>query len=109
MARATSRVKLALVGDILPLHAHPLRVAEELAMLDVITCGRLIAGFVWGIPRESLVYGAPVREAKAHFDEALEVVLGAWTSDAFSHHGQFLHYDAVDMGPRPYQQPHPPI
>src|SRR5216684_5075862 len=109
IARATSKIKLTMLGNLLPLHAHPLRVAEELAMLDVITRGRLIAGFVRGIPREHLVYSVPLSESKARFDEALEVIFGAWKSDVFSHHGRFFNYDDVDMWPRPYQQPHPPV
>jgi len=109
VARATSKIKLTMLGNLLPLHAHPLRVAEELAMLDVITRGRLIAGFVRGIPREHLVYSVPLSESKARFDEALDVIFGAWKSDVFSHHGRFFNYDDVDMWPRPYQQPHPPV
>jgi alkanesulfonate monooxygenase SsuD/methylene tetrahydromethanopterin reductase-like flavin-dependent oxidoreductase (luciferase family) len=109
IARATSTIKLTMLGNLLPLHAHPLRLAEELAMLDIITRGRLIAGFVRGIPREHLVYSVPLSESKARFDEALDVIFGAWTSDVFSHHGRFFNYDDVDMWPRPYQQPHPPV
>src|SRR5207302_131140 len=109
IARATSRMKLTMLGNLLPIHGHPLRVAEELAMLDVLTRGRLIAGFVRGIPREPLVYNVPQRETKARFNEALEVIMGAWTQDLFTHHGSFYNYDDVDMWPRPYQQPHPPV
>ncbi len=109
VAGITRRLKLAMLGNLLALRAHPLRVAEELAMLDVISRGRVIAGFVRGIAREFLVYGLPMRDGKARFDEALEVILGAWTSDLFSHHGRFFDYEDVDMWPRPYQQPHPPV
>lgn len=109
IARATSRIKLTMLGNLLPLHAHPLRVAEELAMLDCITRGRLIAGFVRGIPREHLVYSVPLSESSERFEEALDVILNAWTSPCFTHHGRFFHYDSVDMWPRPYQQPHPPV
>jgi len=51
----------------------------------------------------------PLNESKARFDEALDVIFGAWKSDVFSHHGRFFNYDDVDMWPRPYQQPHPPL
>ena len=54
VAAKTKRIKLAMAGNLLPLHGHPLRVAEELAMLDNLTRGRIIAGFVRGIPREYL-------------------------------------------------------
>jgi alkanesulfonate monooxygenase SsuD/methylene tetrahydromethanopterin reductase-like flavin-dependent oxidoreductase (luciferase family) len=109
IARATSHIKLTMLGNLLPLHAHPLRVAEELAMLDCITRGRLIAGFVRGIPREHLVYSVPLNESAERFEEALDVILNAWTSESFSHHGRFFNYDSVDMWPRPYQQPRMPV
>jgi len=109
IARATSKIKLTMLGNLLPLHAHPLRVAEELAMLDCITRGRIIAGFVRGIPREHLVYSVPLSESSERFEEALDVILNAWTSESFTHHGRFYNYDNVDMWPRPYQQPRPPV
>jgi alkanesulfonate monooxygenase SsuD/methylene tetrahydromethanopterin reductase-like flavin-dependent oxidoreductase (luciferase family) len=109
IARATNNIKLTMLGNLLPLHAHPLRVAEELAMLDCITRGRLIAGFVRGIPREHLVYSVPLSESSERFEEALDVILNAWTSEHFTHHGKYFDYDSVDMWPRPYQQPRPPV
>ena len=62
VAAKTKRLKLAMAGNLLPLHGHPLRVAEELAMLDNLTRGRIIAGFVRGIPREYLALSIPLRE-----------------------------------------------
>lgn len=109
LARATKEIKLTMLGNLLPLHGHPLRVAEELAMLDVMTRGRMIAGFVRGIPREHLVYSIPLSESEERFEEALDVILNAWTSEPFTHHGRFFHYENVDMWPRPYQQPRPPV
>lgn len=109
IAHATQRIKLTMLGNLLPIHGHPLRVAEELAMLDTLTRGRLIAGFVRGIPREPLVYSVPIHETRTRFNEAIEVILGAWTQDLFTHDGPHYHYDSVDMWPRPYQQPHPPV
>lgn len=109
VAAKTKRLKLAMTGNLLPIHGHPLRVAEELAMLDCITRGRIIAGFARGIPREFLLYPVPLRESRPRFEEALDVIINAWTSDLFTHDGQFYHYKDVDMWPRPYQKPHPPI
>ena len=109
VAANTKRLKLAMVGNLLPVHGHPLRVAEELAMLDVITRGRLIAGFARGIPREYLVLPVLLKETRPRFEEALDVIINAWTSDLFTHHGKFYHYQDVDMWPRPYQKPHPPV
>jgi len=77
----TKRIKLAMAGNLLPLHGHPLRVAEELAMLDNLTRGRIIAGFVRGIPREYLALSIPLREGRPRFEEALDVILKAWTHD----------------------------
>ncbi|HEX9880710.1 MAG TPA: LLM class flavin-dependent oxidoreductase [Candidatus Binatia bacterium] len=109
IAARTERLKLAMAGNLLPVHGHPLRVAEELAMLDVITRGRIVAGFVRGIPREYLILPVPLRESRPRFEEALDVILNAWTSELFSHEGRFYHYKDVDMWPRPYQRPHPPV
>ena len=109
VAAKTKRLKLAMAGNLLPLHGHPLRVAEELAMLDNLTRGRIIAGFVRGIPREYLALSIPLREGRPRFEEALDVILKAWTHDLLNHDGQFYHYKDVDMWPRPYQSPHPPV
>jgi alkanesulfonate monooxygenase SsuD/methylene tetrahydromethanopterin reductase-like flavin-dependent oxidoreductase (luciferase family) len=109
VAAKTKRLKLAMAGNLLPLHGHPLRVAEELAMLDNLTRGRIIAGFVRGIPREYLALSIPLREGRPRFEEALDVILKAWTNDLLNHDGQFYHYKDVDMWPRPYQSPHPPV
>jgi len=109
VAAKTKRIKLAMAGNLLPLHGHPLRVAEELAMLDNLTRGRIIAGFVRGIPREYLALSIPLREGRPRFEEALDVILKAWTHDLLNHDGQFYHYKDVDMWPRPYQNPHPPV
>jgi len=105
VAAKTKRLKLAMAGNLLPLHGHPLRVAEELAMLDNLTRGRIIAGFVRGIPREYLALSIPLREGRPRFEEALDVILKAWTNDLLNHDGQFYHYKDVDMWPRPYQSP----
>ena len=91
VAAKTKRLKLAMAGNLLPLHGHPLRVAEELAMLDNLTRGRIIAGFVRGIPREYLALSIPLREGRPRFEEALDVILKAWTNDLLNHDGQFYH------------------
>lgn len=109
IAAKTKSLKLAMAGNLLPLHGHPLRVAEELAMLDNLSRGRVIAGFVRGIPREYLPYCIPVSEGRPRFEEALDVIIKAWTSDIFTHDGKYYHYKDVDMWPRPYQKPHPPV
>ncbi len=104
----TKRAKILPTGAILPLH-NPLRIAEEYAMLDVMSAGRLIAGFERGGITNYLAYSVPIQE-KAKFEEAWELIVKAWTSDEpFRWDGTCSHFDPVSIWPRPYQKPHPPI
>jgi alkanesulfonate monooxygenase SsuD/methylene tetrahydromethanopterin reductase-like flavin-dependent oxidoreductase (luciferase family) len=107
-AQRTRRLKFFILGNLLPLH-NPLRIAEELAMADCISRGRIMAGFARGVPREYKVYDVPMAESRARFDEALAVILRAWQEDVFSHQGKFWNYKDIAIWPRPYQQPHPPV
>ena len=107
-AQRTSRVKLLIYGNLLPLH-EPLRLAEELAMLDCLSNGRLISGFARGIPREYQVHNVALAESRARFDEAYEIITRAWTEEVFSYQGKFWSYQHVALWPRPVQQPHPEI
>ena len=107
-AQRTRRIKLLIYGNLLPLH-DPLRLAEELAMLDCLSNGRIVSGFARGIPREHNVYGVPLRDSRARFEEAWEIVRRAWTEEVFSYTGRFWSYDDVAIWPRPVQQPHPPV
>jgi alkanesulfonate monooxygenase SsuD/methylene tetrahydromethanopterin reductase-like flavin-dependent oxidoreductase (luciferase family) len=107
-AQRTKNLKLAIYGNLLPLH-DPLRLAEELAMLDCLSNGRLISGFARGIPREHEVYQVPLKESRARFEEAWEVIRRAWTEESFSFEGRFWNYRDVAIWPRPVQQPHPPV
>lgn len=104
----TKQLKLLMYGNLLPLH-DPLRLAEELAMLDCMSNGRVISGFARGIPREYNVYQVPQKDSRARFDEAWEIVRRAWVEERFSHEGQFWKFKDVAIWPRPVQQPHPPI
>ena len=107
-AQRTKKVKLLIYGNLLPLH-EPLRLAEELAMIDCLSNGRLISGFARGIPREYQVHNVPLADSRARFDEAYEIITGAWTQEVFSYQGKFWSYKDVALWPRPVQQPHPPI
>ncbi|HEX4098473.1 MAG TPA: LLM class flavin-dependent oxidoreductase, partial [Caulobacteraceae bacterium] len=107
-AERTQRMKLLIYGNLLPLH-EPLRLAEELAMLDCLSDGRLIAGVARGAQREYRAHNIPMSESRARFEEAYEIIRRAWTEDIFSFHGQFHSYDDVAIWPRPVQQPHPPV
>jgi alkanesulfonate monooxygenase SsuD/methylene tetrahydromethanopterin reductase-like flavin-dependent oxidoreductase (luciferase family) len=107
-AQRTKNLKLLIYGNLLPVH-DPLRLAEELAMIDCMSNGRLISGFARGIPREHEVYGVPQTESRARFEEAWEIIERAWTEEVFSFEGRFWSYHDVALWPRPVQQPRPPV
>lgn len=110
LARRTSRIRIAVVGNALPLYNPPLRVAEEYAMLDVISGGRLIAGMVVGGGPEYYAYGVNPAQARERYAEALDLILQAWTRPGpFSFHGKYYQLRYVNPWPRPLQRPHPPI
>ena len=106
-SQVTKKLKFIILGNLLSIH-NPLRIAEELAMADCLTRGRIISGFARGLPREHSVYGIPMGESRARFEEAVDIILRAWTEDVFSYEGKFHSYKDIAMWPRPYQQPHPP-
>src|SRR5438093_3748180 len=107
-AQRTQRLKLLIYGNLLPLH-DPLRLAEELAMLDCMSNGRIVSGFARGIPREHNVYKVPLADSRARFEEAWEIIRRAWTEEVFSYEGRFWSYRDVAIWPRPVQAPHPPV
>jgi alkanesulfonate monooxygenase SsuD/methylene tetrahydromethanopterin reductase-like flavin-dependent oxidoreductase (luciferase family) len=109
LSRRTKGV-LALLGRALPLLANPLQVAEEMAMLDQITGGRLIAGFVRGIGSEYHSMGVNPTESLARFQEAHDLIVRAWTEPGpFAFTGKYYDFAYVNVWPRTYQEPHPPI
>jgi len=109
LSQRTQRMKIGVLGNILPLRQHPVRVAEEYAMLDCMTEGRLIAGFVRGIPSEYLWYNVNPTESRGRFAEAFDVIMTAWTQPVWSYQGEFFQFEECAIWPRPVQQPHPPI
>ena len=111
LARLTKKARLLILGNPIANRRQPVRVAEEMAMVDVLSRGRLEAGFVRGVPYEVLPANSnPVRMNERQW-EALDLIVKAWTTHdgPFSHEGRFFHYRAVNIWPRCYQQPHPPI
>ncbi len=108
ISKMTSRLKILIYANLLPIH-EPLRMAEELAMLDCLSAGRLIAGVGRGAPREYRIFNVPMAESRARFEEAFEIIRRAWTEESFSFDGQFHSYRDVSIWPRPVQQPHPPV
>lgn len=109
VAMRTQRVKIGYAVNVTPLH-HPLRLAEEVAFVDQLSNGRVIAGFGPGYsPYEFDLYGVPLDERHERHREGTEIVLKAWREEQFSHHGRFYDFDNVSVLPKPYQRPHPPI
>ena len=110
LARQTSRVKIAVVGNALPLYNPPTRVAEEFAMIDCISGGRLIAGMVVGGGPEYYSFSVNPTFARSMYQEALDLIIKAWTVDGpFEHYGHHYKLRNVNPWPRPIQKPHPPI
>ena len=110
LARRTKDCKIAVLGRALPLLNAPLMVAEEFSMLDNITGGRLIAGFVRGIGAEYHSFGANPAESHDRFHEAHDLIIRAWTETGpFTFEGKYYHVNYVNTWPTPYQKPHPPI
>jgi alkanesulfonate monooxygenase SsuD/methylene tetrahydromethanopterin reductase-like flavin-dependent oxidoreductase (luciferase family) len=110
LARRTQQAKLVILGNVLPLYDHPQRVAEELAMLDVITQGRIISGMVVGTGMEYFSYNVNPTYARERFHEAHDLILKAWTTDGpFAWEGKHYRFRYINLWPKPYQKPHPPI
>lgn len=110
LARRTRKAKICILGSALPLRSHPLTVAEEHAMIDVITGGRLISGFVRGIGAEYHTFGVNPTISHERFHEAHDLIVRAWTEPGpFAFQGKHYNVTYVNLWPRPYQKPHPPI
>jgi len=110
LARQTSRVKIAVVGNALPLYNPPTRVAEEFAMIDCISGGRLIAGFVVGGGPEYYSFSMNPAQARERFYECHDIVLKAWTADGPTEHiGKHYKLRYLNTWPKPVQKPHPEI
>lgn len=110
MARRIKKAKIAILGNAFGLREHPQTLAEEHAMLDSITKGRLITGMVRGIGAEYHCMGANPATSIERFREAHDLVVQAWTRPGpFAFHGKYYHFEYINTWPRPYQKPHPPI
>jgi len=111
LARRTSDAALCVLGNSLALYNPPTRVAEEFAMIDCISGGRLIAGFPVGSPMDTcFAYGQNPSMLRERYHEAHDLILRAWTEeDTFAFNGRFNQQRYVNIWPRPVQKPHPPI
>ncbi len=113
LARATNGLDVAIVqmGSTLPTTNPPIRVAEEYAMIDCISGGRLVAGMPLGSPMDAnMVYGIPPIEQRERYYEAHDLIIKAWTSqEMFAWNGKYQKLGMVNLWPRPVQTPHPPV
>ena len=111
LTRRTSRAALVVMGNSIALYNPPVRVAEEFAMLDVMSGGRLVAGFPVGTSMDTnFCYGAPPATLRDKYDEAHRLIIQAWTRpEPFHFNGKYTQLRYVNIWPRPLQKPHPPI
>jgi alkanesulfonate monooxygenase SsuD/methylene tetrahydromethanopterin reductase-like flavin-dependent oxidoreductase (luciferase family) len=108
LANRTKRLRLGNLVNVLPLH-DPMRLAEECAILDILTGGRLNVGLGRGVPRDDLKHGLDRDTAQARFEEGIEILQRAWSEDTFTYSGNAWNYIDISCRPRPLQRPHPPI
>ena len=111
LSRRTRDAALVVMGNSLALYNPPVRVAEEFAMLDVISGGRLVAGFPVGSSMDTnYAYGQTPVTLRDKYQEAHDLILRAWTDpDVFSWNGKYTQLRYVNTWPKPIQKPHPPI
>jgi alkanesulfonate monooxygenase SsuD/methylene tetrahydromethanopterin reductase-like flavin-dependent oxidoreductase (luciferase family) len=111
LARRTSNAAICIMGNSLALYNPPTRVAEEMAMIDCISGGRLIAGFPVGTPWDtSYCYGQNPSQLRARYREAHDLVVQAWTrDDTFAFNGRYNQQRYINIWPQPVQKPRPPI
>jgi alkanesulfonate monooxygenase SsuD/methylene tetrahydromethanopterin reductase-like flavin-dependent oxidoreductase (luciferase family) len=111
LARRTSDVALVVLGNSIALYNPPVRVAEEFAMLDCISGGRLVAGFPVGTSMDTnYCYGQIPSLTREKYQEAHDLIIKAWTErKPFAFNGRYTKLRYVNIWPRPIQQPHPPV
>ena len=108
-AARTQRLRIGTAVSLAPFY-HPLRLAEEVALLDVLSGGRVNWGAGRGFSRgEFAAFGIPMEESATRFRETVDIVLRAWGEARFAHSGEHFHFDSVEVLPKPLQQPHPPV
>ncbi|MBI2527883.1 MAG: LLM class flavin-dependent oxidoreductase [Candidatus Rokubacteria bacterium] len=109
IAMRTRRIRVGTAVLLLPLH-HPVHVAEQAALIDVLSGGRLVLGVGVGYqPKDFAAFGTTMRHRGALLDEGVEIVRRCWTERGVTFHGQHFTLEAVDLGVRPRQEPSPPI
>ena len=108
VAQRTKRIRLRTALHTLPLE-NPMRLAGQIAMADILTNGRLECGLGRG---HAWLFGpanVPLEESRPRYDEAVEILLCAWTQEEFSFHGKYYNVENLSVVPKPVQKPHPPL
>ncbi len=109
MASVTKRMRIGTGVLLVPLYA-PLKLAEDVAVLDNLSQGRFVFGVAPGyVTKEFEAHGIPREERTGRFEEALDLMIRAWTEDRFSFEGQYYRVPETQLTPKPMQKPHPPI
>ena len=109
VAARTRRIRIGTAVSLAAFY-HPLRLAEEVALLDVLSGGRVNWGAGRGFHRQEFeVFGVPPEESAARFREAVDIVLAAWRNQRLTFAGRFHSFQNVEVLPKPLQQPHPPV
>jgi alkanesulfonate monooxygenase SsuD/methylene tetrahydromethanopterin reductase-like flavin-dependent oxidoreductase (luciferase family) len=109
IARETTHLRFGPMVYQLPMH-HPIRLAQDAAMVDQLSRGRLDFGIGYGIHQhEFLRWKIPFAERRQMGLEALEIILKAWTEDSVTYEGEYWSFDEALPRPKPYQQPYPPV
>ena len=108
LAHRTKRLRFGNLVNVLPL-CDPMRLAEECAILDILTGARLNVGLGRGVPRDDLKHGLDRDTAQARFEEGIEILMRAWTGETFTYSGTGWNYVDISCRPQPLQRPHPPI
>jgi alkanesulfonate monooxygenase SsuD/methylene tetrahydromethanopterin reductase-like flavin-dependent oxidoreductase (luciferase family) len=110
--QVAARTRRLRIGTAVSLAAfyHPLRLAEEVALLDVLSGGRVNWGAGRGFDRtEFTAFGVPQEESASRFQEAVDIVLRAWNEDRLTYQGRYFRFEGIEVLPKPMQKPHPPV
>ena len=108
-AARTKRLHIA-TGVTLAAFYHPLRLAEEVALLDILSGGRVYWGAGRGFdPKEFKTFGMTAAESYPRFQEAVDIVMAAWRNQRITYRGRYFSFEDIEVLPKPLQQPHPPM
>ena len=109
VAQVTENVRIGSAVKVLPLE-HPLRTAEDVAMADILSGGRIDFGVGLGYRKyEFEGLRVPIEEKLGRFQEALKIIIGVWTTDEYEYQGTYWDIPRLTLVPKPLQQPHPPV